>query len=149
MSLGDADQRKPVASHEDILRLFSGGKIDNNVPVNGSLSPVHDGDLSVERPAVYSADVQAALVSIRMVARLKLRQSGRFIQWNVDAIQTITAEDPMAPNLLAFEDPLPAEDGYAANPAHAVVSNVPSETLAADYLLDLLRPMIKAVHPAI
>lgn len=143
--------RAPLDLAEDVVRHFSGGRLDDGRLVSGALTcpPDHDGEMSFDRLHFYGEDVEESLAAIRRTASIKLRKSGRYLQWNAGEFLAAAQSELSFAGLSWWSDPLLETNASPANPAHAVLAGVPSDTLNADLLLDLVRPLVKRLHPAV
>lgn len=144
MTSASCHPRTRVAGSEDIGRYLSGGKLDNDRPIVGALvvPPDHDNELSVDRLLADGCSLAEGLVRMREHATIKYRSTGRIVRWNVGDVVSITLDSRDVQTLRVEVDPLPD------NPFHAVMVPVSDDPAEADLLLDLLRPLIKAVHKA-
>ncbi|MGI4950067.1 MAG: hypothetical protein ACRYHC_15465 [Janthinobacterium lividum] len=111
--------------------------------------PDHGGEASINILHCYAAEIEADLCEIRQRIRLKLTSNGRFIRWNTgEFLEAAFSEDAFT-DLSVRKDPLPEQGNMLDDWSHAVISGMPATTLAADMLLDLVRPLIKDAYQAI
>jgi len=140
-----------VADDADFVRHFSGSKIDGDQLVAGALllPPSHEGEMSINVLGVLDKELMADLDEIRQRSRLTLRKSGRYFRWNTaEFLNAILGGDQLI-DLSVVSDPLLAEGNWPDDPSHALIVGVPSETLASDLMLDLVRPAVRGIYPAL
>ena len=145
MSCGDL----PDDAH--IIRYISPSRIDENGNVNGKafrLRPNENG-LSVNWLDYFSdLDKFAQINEVRRLSRLELRPNGRFAELNVGAAkQSVWA---VLPDLRFVHDPLPAGDGYEADPSHSQIAELPplSDSQRSAMIGDMIARSVQKLYPA-
>jgi len=133
------------------VRYASGGHVDNEV-VGGTAFVLrrHEEGLSVSRPAVFSTKVDEALLSIRPLARLTLRRTGRYAEFVAESIKAAKDEIDEISELKILEDALEEEGYHPADPSHAQISGLPKpDSLSAEIAGDYIAQCVVRTHPAI
>lgn len=145
MSCGDL----PDDAH--IIRYISPSRIDENGSVNGKafrLRPNENG-LSVNWLDYFAdLDKSAQINEVRRLSRLELRPNGRFAELNVGvAKQAVRA---VLPDLRFVHDPLPAGDGYEADPSHSQIAELPplSDSQRSAMIGDMIARSVQKLYPA-
>jgi hypothetical protein len=157
VTLAASIDRTAVARAEDIARYVGGAHFDpaTNV-INGSAferSPKDNDGVSVTRCRYFSSDIDSDQSEIRRVvgSRLKLGKTAIFVEVNTGALLDALAE--FEQDVTVVEDPLEAEEGLLANPAHALILGLPFKgeavgSLKSEVAGDRLRELVLRRFPA-
>ena len=146
---GDAD-RNPVSRREDVVRYAGQTKCDDGKIDGIGFLPRRDdnGELSVNRLAGLAETDVEAVARVRTLCHLKIGSSGLWGQFNIgDAIDRLRdIADLDGVHCLA--DPLPLDEGYPADPTHAVICPLPYDDGSefADLVGDTLKNAVGNNH---
>ena len=95
----------------------------------------------------FRGDREAQLNQIRGLARISLKQDGRYAECEVGEV--VRAAGKHAPDIQVLKDPLNAEDGYEADPSHAEIVGLPDPTSPKAALVgDLIAKCVIRLYPA-
>lgn len=139
---------------ENFVRHVGGSHVDDGI-VNGSAferaSKDTDG-LSIVRRKIFAKSTEVDLRKIReaLGSRRALGKTSVFAELNVGTALEILHEFDNRIDIIA--DPLPEDGGYIANPAHALILELPIKGLEAGSLDselagDLLAAKILSLNP--
>jgi hypothetical protein len=106
--------------------------------------------LSVNRPAVFGRDVDAAMASIRKLCRLKVKPTGRYAEVPVEKIVEALSDVQELQALQVLEDALAATPEFGEDPSHALIDGLPNDDgPMAELCGDILAQRVSRIHQAI
>lgn len=151
-------ERPRVGVAEDATRYVGGAHFDPTTrQVNASAfdrAPKDTDGLSINRVGVFSGDRDEDRIALRAVmgSRMKLGRTAIFAQFNAGAALAALAE--FEEGIFLCHDPLLAERGWLANPAHALIVGLPFKgeavgSLKAELAGDRLRAVVHDFFPAV
>lgn len=140
-----------VPLDESVVRYASPRHVHNGRVLGGAfVTRPSDPTLSVNRPAVFGDDIDAAMVSIRNVFRLTTKPTGRYAQIPVDEIVGALSDVQELEVLQVLEDALVATPGFLADPSHALIVGLPNDSgPMAELCGDIIAQKISRLHMAI
>ncbi len=110
-----------VPLDESVVRYASPRHVANGRVLGGAfVTRLNEPALSVNRPAVFSHDVEEALASIRDLVRLKTKPAGRYAEIPVKRIIDALSDVQELQAIQVLEDALAATPDFQADPSHAV-----------------------------
>lgn len=112
--------------------------------------PMEGNSPSVNWLEIVSSDVETAIAGVRAVTRLRYGRTDRLARLNAGRVrrEVATFGPPRWP-VDVVHDPLEPEGDWPADPSHALLTNVPSESdLDRDLVGDLVARGVVCLHPA-
>lgn len=140
-----------VPLDESVVRYASPRHIASGRVLGGAfVARPNDPTLSVNRPAVFGGEVDAALVSIRGLSRLKIKPTGRYAEISVKEIVEALSDVQELQALQVLEDALAATLEFRADPSHAFIFGLPNDNgPMAELCGDILSKRVSRIHQAI
>jgi hypothetical protein len=140
-----------VPLEESVVRYASPRHVDAGRVLGGAFVPrPNDPTLSVNRPAVFRGGVEAAMVRIRGLSRLKIKPTGRYAEISVKEIVEALFDFQELQALQVLEDALAATLGFPADPSHAYITGLPNDNgPMAELCGDILSKKVLRTHQAI
>lgn len=135
-----------------VVRYLSPSYVEDDGCVDGAafqLRPNENG-LSINWIGYFAdLDKSEQINEVRRLSRLRLRRNGRFAELNVGAAkQSVRA---VLPDLRFVHDPLPADDGYEADPSHSQIAELPplSDSQRSAMIGDMIARCAQNLYPAV
>lgn len=137
-----------LADDHHVLRYVAPKHIDNGI-INGSafVRRQHEHSSSVNWMEWFPLPVESQVAGVRSVRRLTYARNGRLARLNVGGARRYIEERAQV-DLSFRHDPLPAVQGYPADPSHALIHGIPAGP-HGELIQDLLAESIIAHFPAV
>ena len=135
-----------------VVRYLSPSQVEDDGSVDGAAFQLRQNEkgISVNWLDFFSdLNKPEQLNELRRLSRLELRSNGRFAELNVGvAKQAVRAE---LPNLRFIHDPLPAVDGYEADPSHSQIAELPplNDSQRSAMIGDMIARCVLNLYPAV
>jgi len=112
--------------------------------------PMENNSPSVNWLEILSTDVETAIAGVRAATTLTYRRNDRLARLNAGRVRrAVVAHGPAGWTVDVVHDPLEPADDRPADPSHALLTNVPSESdLDRDLVGDLIARCVVDLFPA-